>query len=211
MDELLLFLLKHNAHVNQMRFTTSEIGGHLGMSQQNVSRRLQILEKQGCIERKGCNIGITKKGIEEARSLHAALENALGAKLEICGTIIDGLGEGKFYLSQEGYRAQIKEKLGFDPYPGTLNVKLDIWESRKRQRLLALEPVLIKGFEKDGRRFGDLFAYKSMVGDIECAVVVPLRTHHGADILEIASPVRLREQLSKKAGDNIRILIGQVR
>ncbi len=210
MDELLIFLIKHNAHMNPVRFTTIEIGEQMGMSQQNVSRRLRMLEQGGKVERSNTGIRLKQSGVDEIKALHADIGNALSAKLEINGIIADGLGEGRFYLSQSGYRSQMKEKLGFDPYPGTLNVRLGIEERQKRERLLALEPIVIKGFEKDGRKFGDLFAYKAVADGVESAVVVPLRTHHGSDVIEIAAKANLKKALGKKSGDRIQIKIGQV-
>ena len=40
------------------------------------------------------------------------------------GTIIKGLGEGAYFMSMGHYKKEIKKKLGFDAYPGTLNIKI---------------------------------------------------------------------------------------
>ena len=40
------------------------------------------------------------------------------------GKIVTGLGKGQYYISRDGYRTQFNLKLGFDPSPGTLNLKL---------------------------------------------------------------------------------------
>ena len=41
------------------------------------------------------------------------------------GIVTSGLGEGYFFMSMEHYKKEIKEKLGFEAYPGTLNLKID--------------------------------------------------------------------------------------
>jgi riboflavin kinase len=205
MDELLLFLLKKGAHRSALGLTTSDIGADLGMSQQNVSRKLRLLEDEGKITRERSGIRISEQGVLELKELQASLENAFSANLEIVGRIVDGLGEGKFYLSQDGYRKQIKGKLGFDPYPGTLNIRIEKDDVEKRRRLLALDPLIIEGFVKEGRRFGDLLAYLADVEGRECAILVPLRTHHGSDVLEIAASVNLKKELGKNNGDQITI------
>jgi len=207
MDELLLLLLRSGAHREHVRLTTTEIGQMLGMSQQNVSRRLRALEKEGRIERKRQGVALTEEGVAEMRELLAQLQNAFDSSLEMHGRIADGLGEGRFYLSRPGYRKQMREKLGFEPYHGTLNVLLDAGEGEKRRRLLQLEPVIIEGFTEDERTFGDLFAYKAKVDGIECAVVVPLRTHHGQDVIELVAPVSLRKKLGKGTGERILVKI----
>lgn len=203
MDELLIFLLRQGAGKRHVLLTTSEIGRMVGMSQQNVSRRLHLLEDEGKIIRKRNGIRISEKGISDLKALAAMLKNAFGSKIEISGAIVDGLGEGRFYLSQKEYRKQFIDKLGFDPYPGTLNVKLSGESIERRRQILQLDPAIIEGFEKHGRRFGDLFAYKAKTGGIECAVVVPLRTHHGEEIIEIAAPVNLKGALGKKTDGKI--------
>lgn len=208
MDKILLFLLKKGALINQVKLSTTEIGAELGMSQQNVSRRLRLLEEEGKISRGKAGIMISDEGVAEIRDLRAMLENALSSKLEIRGEIVDGLGEGKFYLRQSGYRKQFKEKLGFDPYPGTLNIRLSSQDIERRRQLLQLEPVIIEGFEKQGRKFGDLFAYKAKVEGEECAIVVPLRTHHGHDVIEVAAAVNLKERLGKRKGEQALLEVG---
>lgn len=203
MDELLLLLLRNGAHRSAVRLTTTEIAAQLGMSQQNVSRRLRVLENEGLIRRDASGIALTDVGVTEMKDLLAVLQNAFSTKLEMKGRVADGLGEGRFYLSKPGYARQIEEKLGFAPYPGTLNLKLEDGEVGKRRRLLQLEPIVIAGFVEDGRRYGDLFAYRAKAEGVECAVVVPLRTHHGQDVIELTAPVNLRSTLNKKSGDMI--------
>ena len=207
-DELLLFLLRNNAHRSAARLTTTEIAATLGMSQQNVSRRLRVLEKEGRIRRGASGIALTDAGVAEMRDLLAMMQNAFSARLEMRGVIADGLGEGKFYLSKSGYARQMEEKFGFAPYPGTLNLKLDGDEAGKRRRLLQMEPVVIAGFTEGGRRYGDLFAYRAKADGVDCAIVVPLRTHHGQDVIELTAAVNLRKRLKKKSGDEVVLRIG---
>jgi riboflavin kinase len=207
MDELLLFLLKKGANKRAIRLTTTEISGEMGMSQQNVSRRLKILEDGGEITRERGGISISGKGIEGIKDLRAVLENAFSAKIKIYGKVVGGLGEGRFYLSQQGYIRQMKEKLGFDPYPGTLNIKLDRVGVEKRRRLLAMDPIIIEGFVKAERKFGDLFAYRAKIDGEASAILVPLRTHHGSDTLEIASADNLRKRFKLKEGDLVGVEI----
>lgn len=207
MDEMLLLLLKKRAHLQPVRITTSELGRMLGMSQQNSSRRLSQLEKSGLVERSKNGVSITKKGFGAAHSLYEELNAALEKrKSEISGKIISGLGEGKYYMSFPEYKKQIKEKLGFGPYEGTLNVKLSGEEATKKAHFLKnSEPVIIKGFRKGERTFGDLFSYPCKIEKIDCALVVPLRTHHPSDIIEIVASVNLKKALVKKDDDEVRI------
>ena len=204
MNELLLFLLKKGAHRNAVGISTTEIGNALDMSQQNASRLLIELEKQEKIKRIGSSIMITKKGLEEIKDAYASLKQSLeGDRLQIKGKIIEGLGEGGFYVSLQGYKKQFKGKLGFEPFPGTLNLKLDKNEIEKRYRLRELDPIIIEGWHDEKRSYGDLFAYKCKLDDIEGAVVLPVRTHHGLDIIELIAPFNIKQKLRKKNGDEL--------
>lgn len=207
MDEMLLLLLRHGAHARPARLTGAELGAALSMSQQNASRRLSELERSGYVGRTEGGILLTRKACGELSALYSSLKAAFeGGRLEIDGTVTTGLGEGKYYLSLPGYRKQIEKKLGFSPYPGTLNIRLEEADLWKRQHLLSLDPVVIRGFRDENRTYGDLFAYRCAAGGGKCAAIVPLRTHHGADILEIIAPHDLKRKLRKKDGDRVRVV-----
>lgn len=208
MDEMILLLLRHGAHARPARLTGAELGAALSMSQQNASRRLAELERAGYVERRGGGTLLTRKACGELAALYSSLKAAFeGGRLEIEGTVTAGIGEGKYYLSLPGYRKQIEQKLGFRPYAGTLNIRLDEADLWKRQHLLGLDPVIIRGFRDERRTYGDLFAYPCTIGGARCAAIVPLRTHHGADIVEIIAPHELKRKLGKKDGDRVKVVL----
>ena len=207
MDEVLILLLKLNAHVSPVKISTSQIGKELNMSQQNASKRLQTLEESGLIERKN-GIKLTSLAIGELSKVYTIMKKALDQlKFEIVGKVSKGLGEGGYYISMPGYKKQIMEKLGFSPYPGTLNVKLDESEVWKREYLLQQEPIIVPGFRDGERTYGDFFAYKCKIQSQVCYIIVPIRTHHGPTVIEIISPVNLRETLNLKDNDQISVII----
>ncbi len=205
MDDVLFFLLKKGGGRRKIDITTAELGRATRMSQQNASRRLRMLAGEGLIERKD-GIIITPAGmkmiIEEYESLKKAIE---GDKIIFNGRIVDGLGKGRYYLSIPAYRAEIKQKLGFIPYPGTLNLKLDKRSIGAKGELLKQEPIIINGFKTKKRTYGDLFAYPCRIDrkGLEGAVVIPLRSNHPQDIIEIVANVNLREALGKKSGERV--------
>jgi riboflavin kinase len=207
MDELLLALLKQGAYFKPVKITTTELGKMLEMSQQNVSHRLSVLEKEDMVNRTASGIELTKKAKDRVDVLYADMKLIFEKeKLELSGVIVSGLGEGKYYLSMDGYRKQVKEKFGYLPFPGTLNIEIDENDMWKKQHILKMEPIIITGFKDKNRSYGDLFGYKCRIGDIDCAIIVPLRTHHGPRIIEIISRVELKKRLGKKDGDRIKVV-----
>ena len=116
-------------------------GEELGMSQQSASLYLMDLEKQQFIERSqkrsGSRIRITREGVDILMTLYREMRPLIvpGRKIEVKGTISAGLGEGAYYLSQDGYIDQLKELFDMDPFPGTLNIQLSENDSPKMARL----------------------------------------------------------------------------
>jgi riboflavin kinase len=97
----------------------------------------------------------------------------------------------------------MKQKAGFTPYAGTLNLRLS-HEGVKRRELLE-EKCAMKILPAEGYCSGKLF--KAFIGSVECAVVIPEVPGYPSDILEIIAPVNLREALKLKDGDEITVTV----
>jgi riboflavin kinase len=114
--------------------------------------------------------------------------------------LTSGLGEGAFYMRQKGYRDQFRKKLWFEPYEGTLNLKMAGPDLAKMQVLQDSPGIEIAGFEAGGRTFGGAKCFLATAGRVDCAVIMPIRTHH-TDVLEVISKHYLRNALGIKDGD----------
>jgi riboflavin kinase len=217
MDPDLWFALLHLAKLGALRkgvfINTFELAKELGTSQQTASRRILELEAKGyvrrSVSRRGQTIVITEKGAQQLMAIYAILHTSLSEALRsvvITGEVFTGLGEGAYYVSLNGYRAQIIERLGFDPYPGTLNLKLtDPSDIYFRDVLSHRAGILIKGFSDGKRTYGSVKAFKAKVRGIDAAVLLIERTHYGRDILEVIAPVNLRQALNLKDGDRVSV------
>jgi riboflavin kinase len=212
--DFLIFLAKQGAVAGFIRLPTTELASKLGgASQQTVSRWLASCAKQGYVERRGSEVRILPAGKRKLEEAYAALKKALDAQqvheYAFAGTVASGFREGGYYISLPQYQKQFQEKLGFAPYPGTLNVKLAGSKAVGQSRLVrAFAGISISGFDKDGREFGAARCYRCVIsGKIGGALIVPLRTHYGEDIAEIIAPVYLREKLRLKDGSAVRIKV----
>ncbi len=203
--ELLLKLAELGAIGEKKDVTLRELASMLNTSPQSVLRLIRDLERDGLISRETSSrktrLGLTEKGLEYLERLHERLEKALYQGL-ILGEVVSGLGEGSYYVRL--YKGRIKEYLGFEPFPGTLNIRV-LFPKTVFDALAEVRPILIPGFVKDGRTFGDVKAYPVSVEGVEGAIVVPSRTVHPPKIAEIVAPVNLRETLGLKDGSRIRI------
>jgi riboflavin kinase len=213
MHEMLLELAKRNAMAG-VTLTTQELGEILKCSQQTASRKLIDLENNGFIKKerafKGQKIILTPQGMEVLRTYYIQLKSIFEEReaVIIKGELISGMGEGKYYISQEGYIRQFKKKLGFIPYPGTLNIKLEHEHDLKIREMLENCPhIQVEGFNNENRTFGAVKCYPVLIEGIRGAILTPLRTHHPLNVIEIIAPLYLRDKLDLKDGDKITVKV----
>ncbi len=197
-----------------VKVSTTELSRALGGSQQSASRHLQLLEELGLVNRRidsdGSLVTLTESGLaildEVLQELKTHLEGSGSEVFVFEGTIVSGLFEGAYYISRDGYRTQIREKLGFDPFPGTLNVKIKQEDFDKRRRLEKHPSVILEGFKDGERSFGACKMYPLLLNDeIRGALIVADRTIHDLSTMEIVSPVYLRRHFGLSDGDNIKV------
>jgi riboflavin kinase len=186
-------------------------------SVQTAARRLQELERESFVHRRitanGQWIMLTKQGVELLKKECYEYQELFFAtpkiEVEIAGRLVTGLGEGGYYTTLEGYKKQFEDKLGFIPFPGTLNLSLDLLCIVARKKLDGRNGIKIDSFDSEDRTFGGGKCFPCKILDdrakgIKSAVIIPDRTHYPEDILEIISPVYLRGELNLKNGDEVR-------
>ncbi|NOZ77107.1 MAG: DUF120 domain-containing protein [Euryarchaeota archaeon] len=196
--------------------SSAELARELGVSQQTTSRKLKKLEEEGYIHRdihpRGQRIVISQKGIDELMRLKKDLDAIFEARRDhivtFNGEVVSGLGEGKYYVTLPGYYRQFEELLGFEPYPGTLNLRLKKGEDIKARHMLQETGGMeVKGFRNGNRTFGPVRVYRADIEGVEGAFIIPKRTHHGIDTIELIAPVRLRDRLGLKDGSSVTVKI----
>jgi riboflavin kinase len=216
------------------KLSCSALADRLDASNQTASRRLQTLEDAGLIERERVSDGqwvtITAAGERALRREYAGYRRLFesSTEIELDGTVTVGMGEGRHYVTLPGYMAQFEQRLGYEPYPGTLNVDLAAESVRTRAGIDALRPVHIDGWEDEDRTYGPAVCYPVTVvsrsaseaenGDVTTGtetatyesahVIAPERTHHDADQLELIAPDKLRAELGLADGDPVTIRVG---
>ena len=212
---MLLKLAEMGAYRRVAKISTEFLAKKLGISQQTASRYLIELEHKSWIQRNitpdGSLIKIEEQGTRELQKLYSGLkvlmEKSYPPSVTLEGTVFTGLGEGAYYIGKEHYRKQIVEKLGFDPYPGTLNLKLSSdYDIKTRMELDAYPSIEVKGFQNEDRTFGLVKCYPVMIGnEVKGALVTALRSHYDASVLEIIAPCCLRKGLCLKDGNKVKV------
>jgi riboflavin kinase, archaea type len=212
---MLLKLAEMGAYKRIAKISTEYLAKKLGISQQTASRYLIELEHMGWIQRNitpdGSLIKVEEQGTHELQKLYSGLkvlmEKSYPPSVTLEGTVFTGLGEGAYYVGKELYRKQIVEKLGFEPYPGTLNLKLSSdYDIKTRMELDAYPAIEVKGFQNEDRSFGLVKCYPVMIAnEVKGALVTALRSHYDASVLEIIAPVCLRKALCLKDDHKVKV------
>jgi riboflavin kinase len=211
----LIKLAELGAHKRTAKISTEFLAGKLDASQQTASRYLIELDQKGWIKRtmtpEGCLVNITGAGLKELRTLYSNLrllvEEEYLPSITMEGTVFTGLGEGAYYTSKEPYRKQFMEKLGFDPYPGTLNLKLTTdYDIKARSELEAYPGIVIEGFSGEERTFGVVKCYPAIIENtVKGALISATRSHYDATVLEIIAAVPLRRRLKLRDGRKVKV------
>lgn len=117
------------------------------------------------------------------------------------GCLCSGLGEGAGFIALDWVEHQLHGKLGFSPYPGTLNLNLHggDWESAR----LAMDQAAGVAIEPPPGFCAAKCFSVTIDGRIEGAAILPEVPDYPADKLEIVAPVGVREALRLSDGDRV--------
>ena len=196
--------------------TTSTLGKRIGKSQQAASKHLLELESGGFILRlaigKKVSVKLSQKGFEKISEIYNVLKNSLETvppTIDVDGKLVTGMGEGKYYMSLKGYTKQFSKKIGYIPFPGTLNIKLEKKEQIESLRQLTnLEGIKIDGFSDGKRTYGWVKCFSCRINDkIDAEIILLERTHHDLSTIEIISKSEIRKKLGLKNGANVAIRV----
>ena len=126
--------------------------------------------------------------------------------LVISGKIVSGAGEGAYFTQIGWVQQQCDEKLGFKPYPGTLNLEIS------EEFLAAIELLDQKtGIEliSPDPQFCNAMVFQVSLQDIIGAVILPeekVRVHP-KNIIEIIAPLNVKASLNVKDGDFVTVVL----
>ena len=212
----LTYLLSKGAKYNYVSITTSFLGKNIHKSQQAASRHLLELEQNNFIERiingRNISVKITAKGFSEMVKLSSILQKSLDSSpshVELKGTLVSGMGEGAYYMGLKGYTKQFQSKIGYVPFSGTLNVRLDqkIHQESIKQ-FETLDGVKIKSFSDGKRTYGWVKCFSAKLNNsTNCELIILERTHHDDSIIELISKSCLRKSGKLKDGSKVLITI----
>jgi CTP-dependent riboflavin kinase len=125
--------------------------------------------------------------------------------LAITGKIVSGAGEGAYFTQLGWVQQQCDEKLGFKPYPGTLNLEIpeeflpaiELLDQKTGIELISPDP-----------QFCNAMVFQVSLQDIIGAMILPeekVRVHP-KNIIEIIAPLNIKASLNVKDGDSLNVV-----
>ena len=120
------------------------------------------------------------------------------------GEVATGSGQGRHFTQLEWARRQFVQKLGIDPFPGTLNLVLEDAESIDVWHRLRETPGARIENPNDGPNDCDGRCYPVTIeGRIDAAIVLPEVAGYSPVQIELIAPVGVREALGVEDGDSL--------
>ena len=127
-------------------------------------------------------------------------------KLLFNGKIVSGIKQGAFFTQLDWFREQCVEKLGYTPYPGTLNLEIS---PEHISEVEVIEQEAEIEFVTPDSKFCSGRAYPVHIDGIRAAIIMPAEEVriHGKNIIEVISKVKLKDALDVDDGDSVELTV----
>ena len=124
------------------------------------------------------------------------------------GQLCTGVGQGKHFTRLEWARQQFMDKLGIDPFPGTINLIVDDSESKKAWNRLKGTPGVRIDNPNHGPHDCDARCYAVSIDDqIDGAIVLPEVPGYSPVQIEVITAIGVRDALGMGDGDLLKLEI----
>ena len=125
---------------------------------------------------------------------------------QLNGRVVTGVGEAAFFTQLDWVLEQCAAKLGFRPWPGTLNLEIPeedvpVLEALQDQPCAALVPP--------DPQYCAAQVVPLSIGHLSGALILPAEDVrvHGKRIIEVLAPVSVKDALGLKDGDLVTLTI----
>ena len=127
---------------------------------------------------------------------------------QLIGRLATGIGMGTSFTQLPWAKEQFIDRVGIDPFPGTINVIVDdpesmpVWVRLKQTASIRMENP------NDGPYDCDAKCWKVTInGKIDGAIVHPLVDGYPPAQVEVIAPVSVRDTLGIEDGDTVTLMI----
>ena len=126
-------------------------------------------------------------------------------KLTVTGKIVSGEKKGAFFTQLDWVQNQCQEKLGFKPFPGTLNLEIEAAKIPHVEALLNRNGIELVPPDPN---FCAGHVYPVSIMGVTGAIVAPAEDVrvHGKNIIELIAPTCLKDAMDVDDGDEIMLV-----
>jgi riboflavin kinase len=123
-------------------------------------------------------------------------------RVSVTGRVFSGMGKGRYYVGHPEYQKRFVEFLGYAPYPGTLNLKLeDAAAIEQVRKLRSKDGLKVGGFALGGESFSALTCFDGELRGERITLLFIDVTYYNETVAELISPVYLRGKLGLRDGE----------
>jgi riboflavin kinase len=131
--------------------------------------------------------------------------------IELSGTVFSGMGKGRYYVGHPEFQSRFLSVLGYNPFPGTLNVRLaGRGDVARRRKLRVTEGESIPRFVYLGENFSAVKCFNGEMGGQRMTLVIPEITEYDDTVAELIAPVSLRKALGLRDGIYVTFTVNPV-
>ncbi len=121
----------------------------------------------------------------------------------LSGRVISGTGQAARFLQIPKYAKPLSRALGRPVYAGTLNLQVN--PAEKKRFLSKCAKQNVPAFLWNNQKMGGLTFFRARTKNQNVLLVVPEKTRHPANVLELAAASNLRKKLGLHDGDAIEL------
>lgn len=114
------------------------------------------------------------------------------------GVVVKGMAKGATFVAMPFYQKQFVKKLGFAPFPGTLNLRV---EMKTKKKITAQKGIRIAG--RGGK--GGAWCFPVKVNSLPCIAIIPDKSTQTKNVVEVLSRHNLRKKLRLRNGCRVRL------
>ena len=129
----------------------------------------------------------------------------------IKGRVFSGLGRGAYFTQLDWVKQQCLEKLGFIPFAGTLNIRVNEGYLEFVQQVKGESAIDVVPPSPD---FCPANAIPILIDNLKAAIIFPHAEEfteevHSTEVIEVIAPIEIKKALHLKDGDEVVITLEQ--
>lgn len=124
----------------------------------------------------------------------------------LTGKVVSGIEKAAYFTQLDWVQEQCMEKLGFRPYPGTLNLEISEEDISIIEELQKEEGIKLIPSDPE---FCTARVLPVSLGPVTGAIIIPAEDVkvHEMNIVEVMAPIRIKDALKINNGDSLTLVI----